>query len=295
MKRYFVFLILLISFFSIFAQEYKLVWEDNFDKTKLNESIWSIDVNGNGGGNKELQYYRRENIEIGNEPASGASCLIITAKKQKFHSKSFTSGRLTTKNKLTFKYGKVEARIKIPKTANGLWPAFWMLGFDHKENNWPKCGEIDIVEMGKKTGIEKGVQDRYFNGACHWGESWNGGQYPNKGISTINNYCLQDGFHTYTLFWTPDSIKMYLDLDKLPHARPYFEMPITGEDLPDHTARYFRKQFFFIVNLAVGGSFSEIYDKNGITALNDKEAKLYVDYIRLFQKGTGNEEISQLK
>jgi beta-glucanase (GH16 family) len=275
---------------------YQLVWQDNFDGKGLDQKHnWTIDMNGNGGGNKELQYYRRENISVGKEPISGESCLILTAKRQNYLSKPFTSGRLSTQNKMTFKYGKVEARIKIPKTANGLWPAFWMLGFDHTETNWPKCGEIDIVEMGKKKGIDKGVQDRYFNGACHWGESWNGGHYPNKGISTANDYSLQDGFHTYTMFWTPDSIKMYLDLEKFPNVKPYYEIPITGEELPNETSRYFRKPFYLIFNLAVGGTFSQIFDKKDITALNCGDAKMYVDYVKLYQKKNGNEEFHLLK
>ncbi|MFZ4456547.1 MAG: glycoside hydrolase family 16 protein [Bacteroidales bacterium] len=281
-----VFLPLLAS-----AQEYKLVWEDNFNGPVLNNSKWTAMINGEGAGNRELQYYRRENISMGREKTTNAKCLIITAKKEKFKGSNCTSGRLDTDRKMTFKYGKVEARIKLPKTANGLWPAFWMLGADHKQATWPKCGEIDIMEMGKKTGIDNGVQDRYFNGACHWGEDWNGGKYPNKGISTTNAYSLQDGFHTYTLFWSPDSIKMYLDLDKYPAAKPYYTLPIMGEGKANETSRYFRKPFYLIFNLAVGGTFSEIYDIEKITALKGGEAKMYVDYVRVYQKSNGQQEI----
>lgn len=282
-----VFLPLLVS-----AQEYKLVWEDNFNAPVLNNSKWTAMINGEGAGNRELQYYRRENISLGREKSTNAKCLIITAKKEKFKGNNCTSGRLDTDGKMTFKYGKVEARIKLPKTANGLWPAFWMLGADHKEATWPKCGEIDIMEMGKKTGIDNGVQDRYFNGACHWGEDWNGGKYPNKGISTTNDYSLQDGFHTYTLFWSPDSIKMYLDLDKNPAAKPYYTLPIMGDGKPNETSRYFRKPFYLIFNLAIGGTFSEIYDIEKITALKGGEAKMYVDYVRVYQRSNGQQEIS---
>jgi beta-glucanase (GH16 family) len=268
----------------ISAQNYKLVWEDNFNKATLNKKNWTINVDGKGGGNRELQYYRKQNINIEKEPFTGEICLVITAKKQNFKGKPATSGRLSTFDKKSFKFGKIEARIKMPKTANGLWPAFWMLGADQKTAEWPKCGEIDIVEMGKKTGIELNVQDRYFNGACHWGESWNGGSYPNKGISTTNSYSLQNDFHTYTLLWTADSISMFLDLDKYPNAKPYFEIPITGDSLENQTSRYFRKPFYIIFNLAVGGTFSENYDIEEITALDGGEAKMYVDYVRVYQK-----------
>ncbi|MFZ4583034.1 MAG: glycoside hydrolase family 16 protein [Paludibacter sp.] len=274
---------LIISTFAS-AQNYKLVWEDNFNKSSINKKNWTINVDGNGGGNRELQYYRKQNVCIEKEPTSGANCLVITAKKQNYKSKPATSGRLSTIDKQAFKFGKIEARIKMPKTANGLWPAFWMLGADQKTAVWPKCGEIDIVEMGKITGIENGTQDRYFNGACHWGESWNGGSYPNKGISTTNSYSLQDDFHTYTLFWTPDSITMFLDLDKYPNAKPYYEIPITGTALENETSRYFRKPFYIIFNLAVGGTFSEIYDIKEITALDGVDAKMYIDYVRVYQQ-----------
>jgi len=266
------------------ANNYKLVWEDNFNKCSINNKNWTINEDGNGGGNRELQYYNKKSISIEKEPVSGEKCLVITAKKQNYNGKPATSGRLSTIDKKSFKYGKFEARIKMPTTANGLWPAFWMLGADQKTAEWPKCGEIDIVEMGKKAGIDKNVQDRYFNGACHWGESWNGGSYPNKGISHTNDYSLQDGFHTYTMFWTPDSITMYLDLDKYPNIKPYYEIPITGNSLENETSRYFRKPFYIIFNLAVGGTFSEIYEIEKISALENGDAKMYIDYVRVYQK-----------
>ena len=288
MKTPFIAILLLIFCITATAKDYKLMWEDNFNNRTLNKKNWTINVDGKGGGNRELQYYRKQNISIEKEPITGASCLVITAKKQNHKDKTATSGRISTLGKKSFKYGKIEARIKMPKTANGLWPAFWMLGADQKTAEWPKCGEIDIAEMGKITGIENGVQDRYFNGACHWGESWNGGSYPNKGISTTNSYSLQDDFHTYTMFWTPDSITMYLDLDKFPNTKPYFEIPITGDGLENQTSRYFRKPFYIIFNLAVGGTFSEIYDINHITALANGNAKMYVDFVRVYQKNETN-------
>ena len=276
----------------IFSQEYKLVWQDDFNKPSIDTTTWSARETGDGGGNREIQFYHGANLSIGKEPVTNESCLIVTAKKEEFNGKPCTSGRVSTKGKMTFKYGKVVARIKMPKTANGLWPAFWMLGFDHNSevNNWPKCGEIDIVEMGKNTGIEQGVQDRYFNGACHWGESWNNGNWSHIGVSCANDYSLQDTFHTYTLFWTPDSIKMYLDFEKFPTKKLYFSMALTGTEQPNEPSRYFRKPFYLIFNVAVGGTFSEIYDINKITALNDGDANMYVDYVRVYQTGNGSEE-----
>lgn len=272
------------------VNSYRLVWEDNFNANVLDETNnWEIVVDGKGGGNKELQYYSRKNISVGKEPQTGESCLIITAKKQWYKFKHATSGRVQTRNKMTFRYGKLEARIKVPKTADGLWPAFWMLGHDYPQTIWPKCGEIDIMEMGHSDGIENKVQDRLFNGACHWGEEFNYGKYPNYAKASTNEYCLQKDFHLYTLIWDQQSIKMYLDLDKYPDNKPYFEMPINGKDEPDSPARYFNKPYFIIFNLAVGGNFPQIYNINKITALKTGDAEMYVDYVRLYQLD-GNEQ-----
>lgn len=279
---------------SVSAQQYKLVWEDNFDCKTLNETNnWNIVVDNKGGGNKELQYYRKRNVTVGEEPVSGNSCLIITAKKESFKNKKCTSGKITTKDKISFKYGKLEARMKLPNTADGLWPAFWMLGNDFLESGWPKCGEIDILEMGHKNGIISGNQNRYFNGACHWGVSWNNGSYPNKGVPSTSEYNLHEDFHLFTLIWDEDSIKMYLDVDKYPNNAPYFEMPLVLNSDVNSSANFFRKPFYIIFNLAVGGTFSELYNIKEITALNAGEAKMYIDFVRVYQKGDSDEVFSQ--
>ena len=275
------------------VDEYHLVWQDNFDGTKLDEkNHWSIFVNGKGGGNRELQYYSRENIEVGREPVTGENCLIIKARIKNNFLRKCTSGKIGTMNKISFKYGKIEARIKVPATANGLWPAFWMLGSDYPKAVWPKCGEIDIMEMGNRAGILAGSQDRLFNGACHWGEKFNHGKYPNYAKATTNPYCLQDVFHLYTLIWDKDALKMYVDLDKYPNNAPYFEMPINGKDEPDNAAHYFNKQFFIVFNLAVGGNFTGVLHINEITALKIGEARMYVDYVKVYQKGAAGDEFS---
>jgi beta-glucanase (GH16 family) len=134
-----------------------------------------------------------------------------------------SSGRVNTQNKFTFQYGKIEASIKLPKTADGLWPAFWLLGADFADAGWPECGEIDVLEMGSKAGIDNNVQEKYFNGAVHWGKVENG-NHPNYAVSAVNEYSLQDGkFHLYALVWDRKSIRMYLD----GNARPYFERILT--------------------------------------------------------------------
>ena len=272
---------------------YKLVWQDLFDGTSLNLDRWNIEVNGDGGGNAELQYYtaRLDNVRVGDD-GEGNGCLILTAKKEVYNGKQCTSGRITTKNKIAFKHGKIEAAIKLPQTANGLWPAFWMMGNDFDQVGWPRCGETDIMEFGNATGIANGTQDRYFNGACHWGTAWNDHRQHANAIT--NSYSLQDGeFHIYTCIWDQDKVAMYVDLDKNPNASPYYIMtiPETTTD-QTHPGYYFHKENFILFNLAVGGNFPGIWNINGITALNEGnnyQQSMYVNYVKIYQKGTSDE------
>ncbi|MDR3287221.1 MAG: family 16 glycosylhydrolase [Prevotellaceae bacterium] len=202
---------------------------------------------------------------------------------------TITSGRVNTSGKYSFKYGKLEASIKLPTTANGLWPAFWMLGSNINSGasvGWPRCGEIDIIEMGSKTGIDAGTQDRLFTGATHWGTISPispDGSHPNYAITPTNTYSLQDDdFHLFTLKWDENYIRMYLDIDKYPTVAPYYEIFI-NEELKE----YFTKDFFILFNLAVGGDFPQIYNINQVTALNAQnnyEASMYVDFVRVYSE-----------
>ncbi len=265
---------------------YKLVWADYFNGETLDESVWNIEINGNGNGNAELQYYSRDNVSLGTEPESGRHCLILTARKESFAGRSFTSGRINSKNKKAFRHGKVEAYIKLPETANGLWPAFWMMGNDYDQVGWPRCGEIDIMEMGNADGIRKGTQDRYFNGACHWGFYNENSQYPNYAKASTWNYSLQDGkFHLFTMIWDETDIRMYCDYDIYPDAAPYYEMGISDTNGDWATGNYFHKDCFILFNLAVGGYFTGILDPSKITAFgNENELSMYVDYVKVYQK-----------
>ncbi|MEZ3521647.1 MAG: family 16 glycosylhydrolase [Muribaculaceae bacterium] len=277
---------------------YRLVWQDLFDADALSPERWEIEVNGAGGGNNELQYYtdREENVRLGKDE-HGNGCLILTARRESYKGKSFTSGRLITKNRVNFTHGKVEAAIKLPKTANGLWPAFWMMGNDHEQVGWPKCGEIDIMEFGHSNAYGAGKQEYYFNGACHWGQGWPAASHAN---SIINPYSLQDGeFHIYTCIWTAERIEMYVDLDRNPDAEPYFAMdfPCNEPDNEWSPGNYFHKPNFILFNLAVGGNFPGIHNAEGITALNEnngQQASMYVNYVKIYQKGTPDEELFSL-
>lgn len=269
-------LVAMVSVPSMADDGYTLVWSDEFNGTSLNTDAWNVEENGDGGGNNELQYYSANNVSV------NGGCLVITSKRESSNDKSFTSGRINSLGKTAFKYGKIEARIKLPYTANGLWPAFWMLGNDMSTGTgWPMCGEIDIMEMGNSGGISAGTQKRFFSGALHWGPSVDGHKYVSNGCTP--DYDIQDGnFHLFTLVWTDSKIDMYVDLDKYPNEGTYCSWTTTS----DYDSNYFSKQFGIVFNVAVGGNFTGIYDASGITALSTDgaEQKEYVDYVRVYQK-----------
>lgn len=322
MKKSLLFTLCSFFLFSCAKPEWKLVWSDEFDEPTLNTAYWNTEDNARGGGNAELQYYTPNNISIERHPVTKDQCLVLKAQRENYRNRPCTSARLNTQNKVTVEYGKVEARIAFPYTANGLWPAFWMLGnnlatnlgnnddVDKKKAElakqgrvvWPKCGEIDICEMGHHYGIEHGIQDRYFNGACHWGESFNSGAYPNFGQFTTAEYPVQGDFHLFTLIWTEDSIAMYLDQDIYPDVLPYFQLSLRDKEInaPGH---YFNHPFYIVLNLSVGGFFpnmpaAEKYPElitsddpsfQRVTALpaDGTPVKMYVDYIRVYKKVNG--------
>ena len=268
---------------AVIPAEYQLVWSDEFNTSELDLTKWLIEDNGNGGGNNELQYYDSRGVSMGEEPETGRHCLILTARKEQYRGKSASSGRINTSNGYTFTHGRVDALIRLPKTADGLWPAFWLLGADYKQVGWPRCGEIDILEMGNSTGIRRGMQERYFNGACHWGY-YEGGGYPNYAKASDAPYSLQDGFHLFTLVWDDQRVATYLDLHLYPDAEPYFVMNIDDVSSDKSPGNYFHHDFFIIFNLAVGGNFTGIWDIDKVTALGSGEANMYVDYVRVYQK-----------
>lgn len=261
---------------------YRLVWADYFNDGTLDTSVWNIEVNGNGGGNNELQYYTAENVTVGDD-GYGRGCLILTAKKESKNGKDFTSGRLNTNKKKYFTHGKIESSIKLPKTANGLWPAFWLLGNNFNEVSWPRCGEIDILEMGASVGIRSGKQETYFNGACHWGTNWD--QVRSNAKAGYAPYSLQDGeYHLYTMIWNENNISMYLDLDKNPNVAPYYSMDIPESTETSDPGYYFHHNFFIVYDLAIGGNFPGIHNADGITALADGPRAMYIDYVKVYQK-----------
>lgn len=264
---------------------YKMVWSDEFNGTSLDTKVWNIEENGNGGGNQELQYYRKENVAVAN------GNLVLTARRENYNNKQFTSGRINSLDKAYFKHGIIQARIKFPKTANGVWPAYWMMGNDYGKLGWPRCGEIDIVETGNAEGIKNGTQTRHFGATLHWGTSAgaNHKQYGTNYLAPENNPLQNDEYHIITTEWDGQFLSMYYDLKDFTVAAKnkarFYSATIPASTNSADIGHYFQKPFFFIFNLAVGGNYTGIYNAGGITALPNAgdEAKMFVDWVRVYQ------------
>ena len=171
----------------------------------------------------------------------------------------------------TFQYGKVEASIKLPKTANGLWPAFWMMGDNDRQ--WPACGEIDIMEMGEKAGIANNTTETYINTAIHYGPNVEGHEQVFQ-TKTMEK-SLQDGnYHVYSLEWNENELIVKVD-DIL--IKTFNIGPDSGR------FEYFNDKFYLLLNLAVGGDFPGITDPAQITALKDGEkAQMFIDWVKIY-------------
>lgn len=261
------------------AEGLSLEWSDEFEGTALNRDIWNVEVNGSGCGNNELEFYvdNPDNVRVhdGN--------LVLTARRIPHRDKEFTSGRINTLGKYSPLYGVIEARIKLPVTANGLWPAFWMMGDDIREKGWPYCGETDIMEMGHSDGISLGCTDRLFNGAIHFGAAPE--VHQQRVGASEHHVSLQDGeYHSFYCLWTPDVIEMYVD----DCDTPYLSVGISQSNDPLQPGNYFHKPNFLLFNLAVGGDFTGIHDPEEISAVNSGPQNMMVDYVRVYSLPSGN-------
>lgn len=242
-------------------RNYKLIWEDNFDGNSLNTTYWTA-LKQNGGGNGEVNYYLPENVSVHD------GCLHLVAKDEKYSLKDYTSGMVTTQNKVKFKYGKVEARISVPHGV-GNWPAFWLLPNDNVYGQWPRSGEVDIMEhVGKDLTMH--------SMACHTkmkngGNSW---QYISRSCDN-----LEDNFHVYGLEWVEkyhsgaDALIFYRDGERqIIKVQQQNVEESTWEDWP------FNQDFYIILNLALGGSW-------GGTTI-DKSAfpmDMMIDWVKLYE------------
>jgi len=303
-----IFLILCIGVIN--GQIGDVIWEENFD----NLDNWIIETgNGSWGwGNGELQYYKSENIDIVEvEDETGNHVVRITAKQESGsgitdqwgNPLNYTSGRMNTKSKISVKYGVIETRVSVPDLDLGGWPAVWLLGTSNL--NWPRSGEIDIMEMGSRQEF-RDLHDEH-NGGNNSDNSTvnqvvgaNAIFYADEAINTENpsgaasiswdpddDYCrpyynydsLSDRFLTYRIYWDPDSIRFTVIDDSV-------EYDLYTEPFPiDSVSDEFQEPFYLIANLAIGGLFTEaVYNGgSGLPISMPFPAHMYVDYIKVME------------
>ena len=224
------------------------IWSDEFNIDGApNSTKWGYDLGAGGWGNNESQYYtnRPTNVIV------QGGYLKIKTIKENYLGSTYTSARLKTAGKYSFKYGKIEFRAKLPAGA-GTWPALWMLGDNIGTVSWPACGEIDVME-------HVGNQLNKIHGTLHYpGRS---GGNADTSSTTISNATTE--FHIYTVDWRANSIRFYVD-------NQLFKTFTNSASIP------FNQNFFIIMNCAMGGNFGGAIDPNFVSSTFE------VDYVRVY-------------
>jgi len=240
------------------SKPWTLVWQDEFEGTNIDHSKWHLDVGYTGESNGEMEIYtdRRENAYLKD------SCLVITARKENYKGYSHTSARLKTQGLYSWKYGRIEASIKIPY-GHGLWPAFWMVGDNVSTIGWPACGEIDIMEnIGKRPDTVRGT----IHGPGYFRDASIGADF------TLPGQKFADDFHLFAVEWEPGQIRWYVDDS---HYNT-----LTASDVPGNWV--FDHPFYLLLNVAVGGHWPGHPDQTTIFP-----QFMYVDYVRVYQLVSG--------
>lgn len=254
---------------------YSFKWGDDFTGTSLNRSDWNVELHAPGWVNSELQEYvdSDENIQV----KDGNLLLKPVEKTNADGTKSYTSGRINTQGKHDFKYGYFECRAKVP-AGKGYLPAFWMMPADENlYGQWPKCGEIDIMEvMGQETNKAYGT--------IHYGEPHDQSQGTYT-VSEKNNFA--DNYHTYACEWEPGKIIWYIDGVKFHEESDWFSAK-SGQGEVTYPAP-FDQPFYMILNLAVGGSWVGYPDAT--TTYDDQQ--FAIDYVKVYQKDSYDENVTK--
>ncbi|HKK40879.1 MAG TPA: family 16 glycosylhydrolase [Bacteroidales bacterium] len=240
---------------------YNLVWSDEFSEKVLDTDVWNQETGtgSNGWGNNELEYYTTSTkntfLSDGN--------LVIEARKEDMGTTKYTSGRMTTLGKKEFTFGRIDIRAKLP-VGKGLWPALWMMGVNVNEVGWPACGETDIMEL-------IGVEPSTVYGTLHWGTP---AGHQSKGSDyklTAGDY--SDEFHVFSIIWQQDSISWFVDNNL------FFSFKASETGAYEYP---FNAPQFFLFNVAVGGNWPGPPDNTTVFP-----ERMFVDYVRVFQKNTG--------
>ena len=260
---------------TIFAQAQvvyrKTVFKDEFNKplnSPVDSSKWTAEIGGGGWGNQELEYYTNS---IENAYHDGQGNLVIKAVKLNpplnlncwYGPCQYTSARLITKGKFDRKYGRFEARIKIPR-GQGLWGAFWLLGNNIDQVGWSTCGEVDIMEnIGREPSI--------VHGTIH-GPGYSGADGITSSYSLPNNQIFADDYHVYATEWSENKIQFFVD--------GVLYKTITPQDLPAGKTWVYDHPFFTILNLAVGGPWGGNPDATTVFP-----GEMKIDYVRVYRRG----------
>ncbi len=243
---------------------YKLLWNDEFNGDSLNLENWTMELRDPGWTNNELQEYTQstDNIFV-----RDGKLVLKAIKTQKNGKDYYTSGKVNSQNKKDFMYGKVVASAKVPE-GKGLWPAIWMMPtVESYYGQWPKCGEIDIMEvLGSQTNIA------YCT--VHYGEP----HAEQQGIKTLSNGTFADSFHEYSVEWEPGEMRWYIDGELILTVNDWFTA-LAGEDEKPYPAP-FNQTFFVQMNLAVGGN----WPGNPDATTDFSKAECEIDYVRVYQK-----------
>lgn len=243
-------------------------WSDEFNGDALNTEHWNVEVNGDGGGNQEAQYYRAENITVDD------GSLKITAKKENYLGKTYTSGRINSRYKVNTQFGRITFRAKMPG-GRGTWAAVWMLPLFNLYGQWPNSGEIDILEY---VGYEPG---RVF-AATHT-KKFN--HTKNNNPSAFKELVdPENQFYEYEMIWLPGEIRILVEGNQYGVFR---YVPQFNQDEPHQDVFPFHEDFYFIINLAVGGSWG------GVEGIDSTifPTTLELDYLRMYQWDYANHDV----
>jgi len=284
------------------VSDWNMVWSDEFDGDVINSQNWTHEVNCDGGGNQEKQCYTdsAENSYLAN-----GNLNIVALPAEEGATLPFTSARMITRYKADFKYGRVEMRAKVP-SGQGSWPAFWMMPTNEEYGDWPRSGEIDIFEaVNLKTVDADGAVENNIHGTLHYGKSWPNNSHSGKAHSLANGANPADDFHTYAIEWQEGEIRWYMDnylyatqrqsmvrynsKDEavgLAHQGWFTEYydQLTGELTTYWDNAPFDKEFYLILNFAVGGDWPENVNNTGVDdSAFGAENKFEIDYVRVYQ------------
>jgi beta-glucanase (GH16 family) len=268
------------------TSDYTLVFSDEFEGNALDTSVWNHETGygSDGWGNNEWQLYTNNEDNVRVEDGN----LIISARtsgNNGMRDGSITSGRINTMDKKSFKYGKIQARVKLPYQL-GLWPAFWMLGSSFSTAGWPQCGEIDIMES-----FAQFLSDNQNQGTLHWWDednnvgtnsiTYNNFNYPYPNVGVFSEP-LNEDFHIYEIEWDAEKIIWKVD-----------GVGFYSESITESNKSEFHKAHFIIFNLAVGGNLGGTVDENTFPLDANKDPtpqNLYVDWVRVYQKEIASEK-----